>query len=110
MVSQLPTVLLTRASLMALNTFGSSIAARMAITASTPIISISVKPSVLRLPARFDLADVTFICFVPRVAFVLLFYFVVASGRYSATILPRLYHHLLARTIRSNTDFVVGTS
>src|SRR6266478_6421232 len=44
----------------------------------------------------------------PVLLLFLLFYFVVASGCYSATILPRLYHHLLPRTIRSNTDFVVG--
>src|SRR5260370_24239760 len=53
--------LLTFALLMASKTFGMRTAARMAITASTPIISISVKPLWEREPALLDLIDLTFI-------------------------------------------------
>lgn len=48
-VLQLMEVLLTRELAMALNTLGTKTAAKIAMTASTPIISIKVKAAELRL-------------------------------------------------------------
>src|SRR2546426_987602 len=105
MVSALTAALLTRASLMALKTFGRSSAARMAITASTPIISISVKPSVLRFPARLVLIELTFIGFTV-VLFAFLFLFLFYEWPLFGHHFARQYQALLVRTIRTNTAFV----
>src|SRR6266446_6628001 len=54
-------LLLIRELLMASKTFGIKTAARMAMTASTPIISINVKPWLRRLAAGFVVAEFSFI-------------------------------------------------
>jgi hypothetical protein len=83
--------LLIRELLMASKTFGIKTAARMAMTASTPIISISVKPCVWRLTAG---VLTVFIFMVLRplsgvylfVIFVLLFFVLLLAAVFSPAI------------------------
>src|SRR5260370_30284425 len=90
-VSQLMEALLIRELLIASNTLGTRTAARMAMTASTSIISINVKPCRPRLEARLVVVDCIFIrctfCF-SAFYFLFLFCFVVAFG--AAALRPQL--------------------